>query len=252
MPVLATKNDIRRRLRCDPFWSAYALGDLDEHRFAHSRWFGLPEDTALGLLYCEFAQPVFFYQGSPRTLQHLLPEIPFEAPTQLQIRPDALAVLSSRIPISAKKAMIRMRLESHDPQHTAAEQLSSTDVAVLQALYDSGAPSGESPDFFFPSMLEEGFFFGVRQKDAVLAAAGTHIVSRSEGVAAIGNVYTHHQHRGRGFATHVTAAVVQALLLAGIQTIILNVAAHNSAAMHVYRKLGFVPHCDFFEGQTAG
>ncbi len=80
--------------------------------------------------------------------------------------------------------------------------------------------------------------------------AGTHLVSRDEGAAAIGNVYTRRDRRGRGLSKRVTSAVLDAL--EGIGTIGLNVRADNPAAIRVYESLGFARHCPFIEALATG
>jgi ribosomal protein S18 acetylase RimI-like enzyme len=125
-------------------------------------------------------------------------------------------------------------------------RLGAADVTALERLYADGASTGESPDFFYGSMVTDGIFFGLYEGDALVAAAGTHLVSRDEGAAAIGNVYVRRDQRARGLGREVTAAVVHEL--AGIATIGLNVRADNAAAIRVYESLGFVRHCDFREG----
>ncbi len=110
--------------------------------------------------------------------------------------------------------------------------------------------TGESPDFFYASMVTDGVFFGVYQGDELIAAAGTHLVSRDESAAAIGNVYVRRDRRGRGLGRAVTAAVLHEL--AGIATVGLNVRADNDAAIRVYQSLGFVRHCDFREALATG
>jgi len=125
-------------------------------------------------------------------------------------------------------------------------RLGVDDVPALLRLYADGDASGESPDFFYPSMVTDGVFFGVYERDALGAAAGTHLVSREEGAAAIGNIYTRRDRRGRGMGRLVTSGVLATL--AGIETIGLNVRADNDAAIHLYESLGFVRHCQFYEG----
>jgi RimJ/RimL family protein N-acetyltransferase len=71
-----------------------------------------------------------------------------------------------------------------------------------------------------------------------VAAAGTHIYSRREGVGVIGNVYTRPDFRGRGLGTQVTGAVATHLLQR-CELIVLNVDPANHAARHVYKQLGF-------------
>jgi ribosomal protein S18 acetylase RimI-like enzyme len=88
-------------------------------------------------------------------------------------------------------------------------------------------------------------FHGVRDGDALLAAAGTHLLSREEGVASIGNVYTRRDRRGLGLGRRVVSAVLGDL--SGLETIGLNVRADNAAAIHLYESLGFRRHCEFFE-----
>ena len=73
-------------------------------------------------------------------------------------------------------------------------------------------------------------------------------VSERRSVAAVGNVFTHPAHRGRGLATRVTAAVVRTLLERRLRTVVLNVAMHNAPALRCYEQLGFWPFCGYDEG----
>jgi predicted GNAT family acetyltransferase len=72
----------------------------------------------------------------------------------------------------------------------------------------------------------------------LVSAAGTHIYSRSEGVAVIGNVFTHPDFRSHGLGSAVTSAVVHHLLDA-CDMIVLNVDPANRTARHIYEELGF-------------
>jgi len=78
--------------------------------------------------------------------------------------------------------------------------------------------------------------------------AGTHLVSYSYRVAAVGDVLTHPDQRRQGHATAVTNAVVAELLRQGIQDIVLNVKQANTGAIRIYERLGFAIHCPFLEG----
>ena len=60
-------------------------------------------------------------------------------------------------------------------------RLSASDVPALQKLYADGEASGESPDFFFPSMVTDGVFHGIYEDTAIVAVAGTRLVARDEG-----------------------------------------------------------------------
>ncbi|HEX4915985.1 MAG TPA: GNAT family N-acetyltransferase, partial [Vicinamibacterales bacterium] len=119
------------------------------------------------------------------------------------------------------------------------------DAVALTRLYQDGESTGESPDFFYPAMLESGTFFGMFEGGEIVAAAGTHLVAPDEGAAAIGNVYTRRDRRGRGYGRIVTSAVIADLREMG--TIGLNVKAGNLPAIRIYESLGFSRHCEFAE-----
>jgi len=93
---------------------------------------------------------------------------------------------------------------------------------------------------------------------AVLAAAGTHVLSPTYGITAIGNIYTRPEARGRGLAAAVTGALVAELLASDCRDVIrcrdviLNVARDNDSAQRVYARLGFREHCRHFEGIATG
>jgi predicted GNAT family acetyltransferase len=97
-------------------------------------------------------------------------------------------------------------------------------------------------------MLQDGVFFGTREAGELVAAAGTHLVACSEGVAAVGNVYTRRDRRGRGLAARTTSAVVGELLRMNVATIALNVSRNNDVAIRVYERLGFLRYCAYYEG----
>ena len=100
-----------------------------------------------------------------------------------------------------------------------------------------------------PEQVVQGVFYGVAGADgALIAAGGTHLWDPGEHIAAIGNMYTHPEHRGQGLAAQVLAAIVRTLLAAGVTTIVLNVNAHNHGARRLYERFGFAIHCPFIEG----
>lgn len=127
-----------------------------------------------------------------------------------------------------------------------AVRLGADDVPALLALYGDGEATGEAPDFFYPSMVADGVFFGVYEDGVLAAAAGTHLFAPEEDAVAIGNIYTMRKRRGRGLGRLVTSAVIEAVK--NIGTVGLNVRADNPAALHLYESLGFVRHCPFHEG----
>ena len=65
-------------------------------------------------------------------------------------------------------------------------------------------------------------------------------------IAAVGNIFTHPSHRGQGYATACTSAVVEELLSRSLE-IVLNVARNNEVALRLYKRLGFKEYCTFIE-----
>ncbi len=104
--------------------------------------------------------------------------------------------------------------------------------------------------FFLPHMLADDTYVGVRHDGRLVAAAGTHVVSVQYDVAAIGAVYTHPDHRGRGLGGMVTAGVVHRLA-DRVAVVGLNVAESNMAARAVYERLGFAPIWRYEECELA-
>jgi predicted GNAT family acetyltransferase len=147
--------------------------------------------------------------------------------------------------------MWRMTLDpaAFCPVPHRARRLSLADLPALETLFADGVPHGEAPDFFNAAMLADGVFFGLFEGPALVAAAGTHLVAPQEGVAAIGNVYTRRDRRGRGLAAQVTSAVAADLLgQSPAPLVALNVNQANAAALRVYERLGFRRYCAFYEG----
>lgn len=237
---------VERVLERDRVWSAYALADLDPPHAAHARWH-CGEHAAV-LTYTGFEPPVLFAAGDPDEVRRLLAQIP-AGRYLFTLMATHRALLEDRILESHETVMWRMALrpEAFDPSRAqGAQPLTVEDLPEIEALFGTGT---DRPDAFDPGQLADHAFFGIRREGQLVSAAGTHVVSVLRGVAAVGNVYTHPAHRGRGLATRTTAAVVQALLhRRSLRTIVLNVARENAAALRCYEKLGFWPFCGYHEG----
>ena len=246
LPLLTDRGQIRQLLQRDPVWAAYALGDLSPELWPHTTWHRADHELALVLR----SYPVAILWASG-TLEGLTEEIASEPRYSVQVCPSSLPQLSRYYRTSNLKRMWRMTLDSREFRPASIGQmarLGATDVGALERLYADGAATGESPEFFFGSMVRDGVFFGARDGDELTNVAGTHLVAIEEGVGAIGNVYTRQNRRGRGLAGQATSAVVTELLRLGVTVIALNVYQSNAAAIQVYERLGFRRHCEFVEG----
>jgi ribosomal protein S18 acetylase RimI-like enzyme len=240
MPLLTDIASIRSALRRDPIWSAYALCDLDPSLFPSTRWFG----PGLTLVLHAHGTCILFAIDA-RSLVEAMAEATW--PFHVQARDDVFEEVRKRARIEHHRPMWRMwRARNSSPAvDSRAVALGSNDVPALRALYADGELTGESPDFFMPSTVADGSYFGIYEDGRLTAAAGTHVLSRREGAAAIGNVYTRRDRRGRGLARAVVQAVLQSL--ADVETVVLNVRHDNMAALGLYEGLGFERYCRFHE-----
>src|SRR5688572_19153415 len=153
MPRLTDKNEIRARLRRDPAWSVYALGDLQLPIFSKTLWF-VPDLT---LVVQDYGTAILFAMG-PGSVREALESV--AGPVHLQVKRDALDEAARHAVVSSTRLMWRMTWTGDRPAvpEAGTTRLGASDVPALQALYADGETSGESPDFFFPSMVAGGVF----------------------------------------------------------------------------------------------
>ena len=251
MPLAADPAAVREILQRDRCWAVYALADLEPEYSAPAEWHvAVNGRPALLLVYRGFQPPVLFAMGAAADLAPLLPEIAGECEFYISMRAEAAALLrNSGYQIRDEKKMWRMVTDSARfvPRTHYAVRLGPADYEALACLYRDGDAAGETPPFFDAGMLRHGVYYGIRERGAIVAAAGTHVLSERENVAAIGNVYTRRDRRGRGFGAQVSGAVTADLLRSGLRTVALNVAERNTAAVHVYERLGFARYCEYRE-----
>jgi RimJ/RimL family protein N-acetyltransferase len=84
------------------------------------------------------------------------------------------------------------------------------------------------------------FFFWIVNEQPVSMAA---ISRRTTNLAAISNVYTPPNLRGRGYAGSVTAAVSERIFREGKNAVCIYTDMRNAISNHCYTKIGFKPVC---------
>ncbi len=246
---------IRAFLERDRRLTAYALGDLDDHLWPESEFFGALQDGVLEavlLLYRGLAPTVLTAFGTAEGLRALLAGVALPFEVYYLWLPEYAAILAEHyeLPVEAHEEwrMVLPRARFDPPPFNKVLPLAPGHAGDLAELYRHAASPGEEVVAFSPAQIARGKFFGVWCGGRLVATAGTHVWSPQEGVAAIGNVFTHPAYRGRGYATQCAAAVAQAAFDVGIETVVLNVRRDNGPALRVYEKLGFQRYALFLEG----
>jgi RimJ/RimL family protein N-acetyltransferase len=252
--ALEDKDVIRVFLNRDRRLVAYALGDLDDKYWPQSSFYGAHCDGELRsivLLYRGLDPTVLTAFGEIAGVQAVFEAVALPDEIYYLFLPELEAVLDAHYVRPHAQREWRMALEVdrfQSPGLDGVERIGPDQANQLAALYRHAAEPGEEIVAFRPWQIAYGAFFGVRQGGELVAAAGTHVWSTTEGVAAIGNVFTRPDHRGRGYATRCTAAIVAEALESRIDTVILNVREGNRPAIRVYEKLGFRWYHTFLEG----
>ncbi len=243
---IADRAVLRAFLERDRLYAAYAIADLEDREFARTRWGAAYSGGELVAIVLEYGglspQPVFV-MGAPEGIEAILRQL---------IRPRAAYVSALTAHLSAVQAsyridpgpqMVRMWVDRAHfrPFPADVRRLLPVEVGELNRLYQLGfaawLPSGA---------VAEGVYYGIRVGGRLVAAAGTHVISPQGRLAVVGNVMTHADYRGRGYAKAVTGAVT-AELLRTCDDVVLNVRSDNPPAIQAYRRLGYQEHLRFEE-----
>jgi RimJ/RimL family protein N-acetyltransferase len=246
---LVDESQILAYLETDRLYAAYAIGDLEPALFGHCAWFGAQREgrlQALALHYGGLGFPIVFLMGDADGLRAIFEDALTIERAYFTCRREHLAMMQAFYewePIPMWRMVLRP--ERFRPVAGGCVPLTRDHAEQMAALYAHGEGNA-----FDPAQVPGGAFHGVFEDGRLVAAAGTHLISPTYGVAAVGNVFTHPDHRGRGYGTAATSAVVAELQGRGICDIVLNVNQRNAAAIRIYERLGFERHCPFLEGSA--
>ncbi len=237
---------LRTFLERDRLRAAYAICDLEDREFARSKW-GIAtrsgETSALVLEYGGLTPQPLFVMGDGEGIAAVLREVIRPRLVYLAADESLISAVERVYRIDPGPQMLRMWVnrQMFRPVLGPAARLTPVDIVDVNRLYGLGF-SGWLP----AEAIGHGVYYGVRVAGRLIAAAGTHVISPEGRLAAVGNVMTHIDFRGRGFAKVTTSAVTEELLRS-CDEVVLNVRADNPPAIAAYRALGYRDHCRFEE-----
>jgi len=237
---------LRSYLEGDRLYAAYAICDLEEREFSRTRW-GLAWDGDVPIaLVLEYNGPTpqpLFAMGREDGIAVVLRDLIRPRVAYVAAPAPVLPAIETAYRVDPGPSMVRMWVDRtrFTPYPSTVQRLLPAEIGELNRLYQLGFAS------WLPSTaIADGVYYGLRVNGQLVAAAGTHVVSPGARLAVVGNVLTHVDYRGRGFATAVTGAVT-AELLRTCDQVVLNVRSDNPPALNAYRRLGYAEHLRFEE-----
>jgi len=241
---LQNKNEIEAFLRKNVPLHIYSIGDLDDFFWQDTEWHALKEGDeiqALALIYTRKSLPTLqALSEQPDPMRKLLRSISDILPDRFHahLSPEVGEGLKERYKIESCGKHYRMMLNSkHLPaniDYSQIIQLTDDDLSQMLQLYEDAYPG----NWFDPRMLQTKQYFGIRIGNKLVSVAGIHVYSERYKVAALGNIATHPDFRGQGFAQSVSAQLCRSLY-ENVDYIGLNVKADNAPAVALYETLGF-------------
>lgn len=237
---------LRSYLERDRLYAAYAICDLEEREFGRTRWGMAWDGEAPVALVLEYNGPTpqpLFAMGREDGIAVVLRDVIRPRVAYVAAPAAVLSAIETAYRVDAGPSMVRMWVDRarFRPYPATVQRLLPIEIGDLNRLYQLGFGS-----WLPPSAIADGVYYGLRVNGQLVAAAGTHVVSPGARLAVVGNVLTHVDYRGRGFATAVTGAVT-AELLRTCDQVVLNVRSDNPPALNAYRRLGYTEHVRFEE-----
>jgi predicted GNAT family acetyltransferase len=249
---LHDKDQIEGFLRSNIYLHIYSIGDLDDFFWPDTAWYGWEQDgeiQAVALLYTASGDPTLLaLSEQQKVMWELLQSIFSVLPERFyaHLSPAVAEAVERQCKIKSYGKHYKMGLENKmlldDVDCSQVIRLTENDLDEMLGLYKKSYPG----NWFNARMLQTKQYFGLRIKDQLISVAGVHVYSEKYKVAALGNIVTHPDYRGRGFGKAVTAKLCQSLF-EHVDNIGLNVKADNIAAVALYEKLGFEIASPYYE-----
>lgn len=239
---LRQRRDIRAWLTEDRPFAAYALGHLEGGLLEFARFWVAEGRGGRGGLVMQASAlgQSMVTVGDPQAVAAIVSVHPGARLTYLTTAArEHIDALREAYLVGDVLPMRRMSVSRPEftPVNGLTRRLRGRDAGRINWLYSVGGGRGR----YFPDAIEHAVYYGVVEGDLLVAVAGTHIVAPNEGIAVVGNVFTHPEYRGHGYAERATSAVTAELFERGCGEVVLTVDPENAPAVAAYTRLGFRP-----------
>jgi RimJ/RimL family protein N-acetyltransferase len=244
---------VRALLEPRRLYAAYALGQLSPDLFALTdcwRATGLESGSgALAVFSRGGLGDAVLTLGEADALAAILSIHPGPRQNYITCEPHHIETVRRFYQLAAEQPMLRMWVTAQTfaaarppAPGVIVRRMQVTDARLVNRLYNSEG----SPTYYSGQQIAAGAYFGVIDDGHLVAVAGTHVFSPEEGIAVVGNVFTHPLWRGRGYAKLATSATT-AYLLRRCRDVVLTVDATNTPAVRAYQRLGYRTDCRLIE-----
>jgi GNAT superfamily N-acetyltransferase len=249
--IVRDKHEIYRFLSKTPDLQIYSIGDLDDFFWPHTVWYAvydIGEIQSIALLYTGMTPNtlLLFYEKDPLYSTWLLNSILNFLPERFNVHlsPGLIDVFGKENIIENYGRNFRMILKNNPPKiiDNNIRQLGLSDLDIIKNLYEVAYPY----NWFDSRMVETGKYLGYFYDKALIGIAGIHVYSSEYQIAALGNIATHPDFRGRKIAYKLTSALCNNLKTK-VDLIGLNVSSENKPAIKCYENIGFEIHSTYDE-----
>ena len=179
---------IRRMLEPERAYAAYALAQLDPALFPRNEWIlsrGPGGDQALLVHSRGGLGNALFAIGDPAALNAALSLHPGSRFSFGSVRLEHKQIAEKYYVLTRPQLMQRMAVtaETFEDIPGSAVRLTGGDITHVNRLYSlEGGPTA-----YTPAHMVEGTYYGVYLGGDLVSIAGTHVVSRAERIAVVGN-----------------------------------------------------------------
>ena len=240
--TIRDKSEIYNFLSSNPGLYLYLIGDLDDFFWPNTKWFALYVNNtirSIALLYSG-ENPTFllFHDGDISFPAFLIKSVKSDLPEQFNVHlsPGLINHFGSENIIKNFGHNLRMVLKKSPVSisDNNIRRLGPADIDEMKNLYASAYPG----NWFESRMVETGKYFGYFIDNRLAGISGIHVFSKEYRVAALGNIATHPDYRGKKIAYKLTLALCEDLKT-DTDTIGLNVKSGNIPAIRCYENAGF-------------